>query len=278
MAPHRGLVAVVVAAAVMLFSALPLLANPISVAPQAMEGNIKVSPGTVVNAGYDLAILGSHSADVLQADGLRSRNCRRYATAVIVNGIPGTCSWDGKVYRCNAGGFLREWSYRNLGDFILESNTPNRLLAASRQTSGGSLLVSSGSWTTIYTYDALGRLIGRARRGFNSFNSWLIDTTTYAEWDRFNRPIAGQVSLTDGNTMPLSLSYADADADDAERGSGGQKDREEDEADDDAVSVVQASNGELVARDKKGNIVKEVEFSNGTATNYVVTRTAKVCE
>lgn len=276
MAPHRGLVAIVVAAAVILFSALPLLATSISVAPQARQGDHQLSPGTVANAGYDFAILGTGPADALQADGTPSRKCRRYATAVIVNGVPGTCTWDGRVYRCNAGGFLREWSYRNVGDFILETNTPNQLFVAGRQTSGGSLLVSSGSWTTTYTYDGVGRLIGRARRGFNSFKSWRIDTTTYSVWDRYNRPIAGEVTVTDGSIVPLSLTYADGH--DAERGSGPQEGQKEDWEDDDAAHVVRASNGEFVARDKDGNIIKEVEFPDGAAVNYVVTRTDKVCQ
>jgi hypothetical protein len=66
MAPRRGLVGVVVAASVILLVSLPLLANPISMGPQAMEGDLKVNPGTVLRAGYDFTIPGSHPADTVQ--------------------------------------------------------------------------------------------------------------------------------------------------------------------------------------------------------------------
>jgi hypothetical protein len=62
MASSRGLIA----ASLMLFSAVPLLANSISMGPQAMEGDLKVSPGTVLMAGYDFTIPGSHPADSVQ--------------------------------------------------------------------------------------------------------------------------------------------------------------------------------------------------------------------
>jgi hypothetical protein len=192
-----------------------------------------------------------------------SRSCRRYATGVIVNSAPGTCSLDATMYRCNIGGSLREWSYRNLSDFILESNTPNRVLAAGRQTSGGTLLGSTYSWTTTYTYDARGRLSGRGRQRSNAFGSWLVDTITYTGWDPFNRPIVGELSVPDVdptvpmptlNTMPLSITY------------------------DDAARVMQTSNGEFVQRDQDGNIVKEVEFSDDPETDYVVTGSATACQ
>jgi hypothetical protein len=62
MATRRGLVA----ASVILFSAVPLLANSINMGPQAMEGDLKVSPGAVLMAGYDFTIPGSHPADTVQ--------------------------------------------------------------------------------------------------------------------------------------------------------------------------------------------------------------------
>jgi hypothetical protein len=51
---------VVVSLTVTLLVALPILADPISMGPQAMEGDLKVSPGTVLSAGYDFTIPGSH--------------------------------------------------------------------------------------------------------------------------------------------------------------------------------------------------------------------------
>jgi hypothetical protein len=61
-ATRRGLLG-----ALVVFSwALPLLANSISMGPQAMEGDLKVSPGTVLRAGYDFTIPGSHPADTVQ--------------------------------------------------------------------------------------------------------------------------------------------------------------------------------------------------------------------
>ncbi len=62
MATRRGLLA----SSVILFSAFPLLANSISMGPQAMEGDLKVSPGTVLMAGYDFTIPGSHPPDTVQ--------------------------------------------------------------------------------------------------------------------------------------------------------------------------------------------------------------------
>ncbi|HXB54825.1 MAG TPA: hypothetical protein VN461_08590 [Vicinamibacteria bacterium] len=63
---RRGLVAAVIGMSVILFSALPLLAGSISMGPQAMEGDLKVSPGTVLMAGYDFTIPGSHPANTVQ--------------------------------------------------------------------------------------------------------------------------------------------------------------------------------------------------------------------
>jgi YD repeat-containing protein len=137
------------------------------------------------------------------------------------------------------------------------------LFAARRDISGGTLLISTYGWTTIYTYDAGGRLSGRGRHRYNAFSSWLVDTITYTGWDRSNRPIAGELTVPEGDptvpmptliTMPLSITY------------------------DDAARVMQASNGEFVMRDKDGNIVKEVEFSGDPATDYVVTASATVCQ
>jgi hypothetical protein len=55
-----------VAISTFLLLALPALADPISMGPQAMEGDLKVSPGTLLMAGYDFTIPGSHPAiDVL---------------------------------------------------------------------------------------------------------------------------------------------------------------------------------------------------------------------
>ena len=62
----RRIAAVVPTSALVLLSALPLLANAISMGPQAMEGDLKVSPGTILRAGYDFTIPGSHPADTVQ--------------------------------------------------------------------------------------------------------------------------------------------------------------------------------------------------------------------
>ncbi len=51
-----------VAVAAILLVAFPLLANPISMGPQAMEGDLKLSPGDLLMAGYDFTIPGSHPA------------------------------------------------------------------------------------------------------------------------------------------------------------------------------------------------------------------------
>ena len=55
-----------VAVAAILLVAFPLLATPISMGPQAMEGNLKLSPGDLLMAGYDFTIPGSHPAIQVQ--------------------------------------------------------------------------------------------------------------------------------------------------------------------------------------------------------------------
>jgi hypothetical protein len=64
MARHRSLV-VAVGTWSTLWS-LPLLASSISMGPQAMEGDLKLSPGTLLMAGYDFTIPGSHPEDTVQ--------------------------------------------------------------------------------------------------------------------------------------------------------------------------------------------------------------------
>src|SRR5215471_11364202 len=55
-----------VAISAVLLVVFPVLADSISMGPQAMEGDLKVSPGTPLMAGYDFTIPGSHPAiDVL---------------------------------------------------------------------------------------------------------------------------------------------------------------------------------------------------------------------
>jgi hypothetical protein len=61
---HPLVVAVALAAAALW--PLPLLADPIAMGPQAMEGALKVSPGTVLMAGYDFTIPGAHPAETVQ--------------------------------------------------------------------------------------------------------------------------------------------------------------------------------------------------------------------
>ena len=57
---------VFVAVAAILLVAFPLLATPISMGPQAMEGDLKLSPGDLLMAGYDFTIPGSHPAIQVQ--------------------------------------------------------------------------------------------------------------------------------------------------------------------------------------------------------------------
>src|SRR5262249_59944362 len=55
-----------VATPAVLLLAFPVLADPVSMGPQAMEGNLKVSPGDVLMAGYDFTIPGSHPSVTVQ--------------------------------------------------------------------------------------------------------------------------------------------------------------------------------------------------------------------
>jgi hypothetical protein len=63
---RRRQVSTTVALTAALLWSFPLLADPIAMGPQAMEGDLKVSPGTVLMAGYDFTIPGSHPAETVQ--------------------------------------------------------------------------------------------------------------------------------------------------------------------------------------------------------------------
>jgi hypothetical protein len=64
MARRRPLSLAVALASAVLWP-FPLLADPITMGPQAMEGDLKVSPGTVLMAGYDFTIPGAHPAQIV---------------------------------------------------------------------------------------------------------------------------------------------------------------------------------------------------------------------
>ena len=49
-----------------ILTAQPVLANPMSIGPQAMEGNVNVKPGDFIAAGYFLDVPGSHLAVTVQ--------------------------------------------------------------------------------------------------------------------------------------------------------------------------------------------------------------------
>jgi hypothetical protein len=55
--------------AVAFLPASPLWAGSISMGPQAMEGNLRVMPGVILSAGYDLTVPGSHPAETVQLVG-----------------------------------------------------------------------------------------------------------------------------------------------------------------------------------------------------------------
>jgi len=183
-----------------------------------------------------------------------SHHCRTYATALTLNGGPGTCEFDGRTYACRFGMDSRSWTYASTRDFIREARTPNRIQAQSRSYSGGGpMLVSHSSHTTSFSYDDRGRLRERRRVAGSYFVSWVLDTTVYDQWDGVGRPTAGVITAGGGET-PVSIDY------------------------DDASRTAEASNGELTVRDEDGNIVREVEFAGYPVKVYVVTATAEVCE
>jgi len=66
MARNGRLAPLVVGLAVVFLGPSSVLADPISMGPQAMEGNLKVSPGTLLMAGYDFTIPGSHPEVTVQ--------------------------------------------------------------------------------------------------------------------------------------------------------------------------------------------------------------------
>jgi hypothetical protein len=66
MARRGRLAPLVVALAAGFLSPSSVLADPISMGPQAMEGDLKVSPGDILMAGYDFTIPGSHPAITVQ--------------------------------------------------------------------------------------------------------------------------------------------------------------------------------------------------------------------
>src|SRR5436190_2233215 len=66
MACHGRLSSLVVGVAVSFLCPLSVLADPISMGPQAMEGDLKVSPGAILMTGYDFTIPGSHPEVTVQ--------------------------------------------------------------------------------------------------------------------------------------------------------------------------------------------------------------------
>ena len=183
-----------------------------------------------------------------------SRDCRTYATGLVSNGAAGTCRFDGRTYSCRFGLDERTWEYAGVSDFVEEARTPNRILARGRRSSGGGpMLISSGGHETSYVHDTARRLVKRVRRGWNSFGTWDIDTTTYDGWDGLGRPITGEITTARGSE-PLFVEY------------------------DDTSLAAMVSNGELTVQDDHRNIVREVEFGGGPARIDVVTATAEVCE
>jgi hypothetical protein len=65
MAHRPRLTPLIVAIAASLVCPFPALSDPIAMGPQAMEGNLKVSPGTVLMAGFDFTIPGSHPEEMV---------------------------------------------------------------------------------------------------------------------------------------------------------------------------------------------------------------------
>jgi hypothetical protein len=180
--------------------------------------------------------------------------CRTYATAVTLNGGPGTCAFDGRTYVCRFGTSSRSWTYASTRDFVREARTPNRVLAQARHYSGGgSMLISYSSHSTIYSYDAQGRLTERRRTSESYLGSCVLDATVYDRWDGVGRPLSGEM-VAGSERTPLTIDY------------------------DDAARTAEASNGELSVRDGNGNLVREVEFAGYPPKDYVVTATAEVCE
>jgi hypothetical protein len=66
MARRARLAPLVLGLAASFLSPLSALADPISMGPQAMEGDLKVSPGTVLMAGYDFTVPGTHPEETVQ--------------------------------------------------------------------------------------------------------------------------------------------------------------------------------------------------------------------
>jgi len=62
----RRLALAFITCAVLALTTLPAAANTITIGPQAMEGNLQVRPGDVVQAGISFTIPGSHPASTVQ--------------------------------------------------------------------------------------------------------------------------------------------------------------------------------------------------------------------
>jgi len=63
---RRRLAALVGATAILLLTAPASYANSVQIGPQAMEGNLIVSPGTIIKAGISFTIPGTHPASTVQ--------------------------------------------------------------------------------------------------------------------------------------------------------------------------------------------------------------------
>lgn len=193
----------------------------------------------------------------------RGRLCRRYPTAMTVNGSGRDCRLDGRTFACSRGWYQSwGWSYGSAWDFVLEARAPHLRLMR-RQTyswQGHWAWMGSGGSETEYQYQGGGQLATRRRTSsWSSGTSGMmerreLDRTEYDSWDDVGRPIAGTYWVGE-QTTPFSIVYEDA------------------------TRTMRSSIGELAVQDEDGNLVREVEVIGGStmASEYAIQATAEVC-
>jgi hypothetical protein len=151
------------------------------------------------------------------------------------------------------------WTYRSHADFVHEADVPNRILALRRDTLGCGTFATTGCNRALidYSYDTQSRLVRRERSSSHSLGGGgTLDVATYTAWDARGRPTRGELETSD-LSQPLTITY------------------------DDARRIAQTSNGEFVEQDVHGNVIREAQLGDTSASFedvFTIEAVQQVCD
>ena len=130
-----------------------------------------------------------------------------------VGGHTRTCTFaqSSNTYECESSYCASEGKkYASLLDFVEEARVPNRpRLSESYLSSCCGTLITCGSTTQTYTYDAQDRLVrsdGRSLWGYETEPT--LSVGNYTEWDGRGRALSGATS-SGGKSIEFSIVYDD---------------------------------------------------------------------